>query len=301
LKNWWTFTQERFPLGSYGPMIFLFNGAHSLFAANLMLVEFSLTRAIFAFIMTFSFFYRMRIFDEIKDLEVDLRVNPTRPLARGLLSLRGCKTVLLFLIVGELIIAWGLGKSVFFVHGLAIGYSLLMYEEFFIGDWLRPRLTTYAVTHTLVSVLLGLSCVVAQTPQILESVENNQTVSLILFVFMNWCFFNLFEFARKTFSKSEERPTVDSYSSLFGPWGAAGLSISQAVVGTYFVFALLHDPLLSVYAWSDRIFFLMCAVYCTSAILFALKPSPTLARIFRAISAVYLLTHYGLLVWVFKG
>lgn len=301
MTKWWIFIKERFPLGSYGPMIFLFTGAHALFAANLLLVEFSLVRAALTLVMIFSFFFRMRIFDEIKDLEVDLRINPTRPLARGLLSVRECKTVLLFLIVGELTIARILGSTAFFLHGLAIGYSLLMFEEFFIGDWLRPKLTTYAVTHTLVSVWLGLSCLVAQTPQILNSLNMNQMATLILFVLMNWCFFNLFEFARKTFSQSEERPGVDSYSSLFTCWGAAGLSISQSIFGTFFIISAFHDPILIEYTWSVQVFMGLSGLYCLSAICFALRPTPNLARLFRGISAVYLLVHYGLILWVLKG
>lgn len=279
-------------------MVFVFVLAHSLMAAHLNLEEFSQGRAFWTFLMILSFFLRMRIFDEIKDLDVDLKVNPTRPLARGLLSVREAKKTTLFLIVFELCVASSLGRSVFLVHGLAIGYSLLMFEEFFIGDWLRTKLSTYAVTHTLVSVWLGISCLLGQTPSLLDGGINATQLS---FVLMNWCFFNLFEFARKTFAKSEERPGVESYSSLFSPLGAVVLSISQSVVGTFLLLLVFKTPFLSSYAWSGPLFFLLSAFYGVTALGFGFFPRPRMGKIYRGLSSLYLVLHYGVLAGVLLG
>lgn len=297
MKKWWIFISERFPLTSYGPMILFFVAAHSMMATRLAFVDFSMSRAVVSVLMTFGFFFRLRIFDEIKDYEIDLKINPSRPLARGLIPISQCHKLLLVLIVFELGLASSLGARAFAVHGLAIGYSLLMYNEFFIGAWLRPHLTSYAITHTFVSVLLGLSCLVAQAPDIL----NDFDPSWIRLIFMNWCFFNLFEFARKSFAKIEERPGVDSYTSLFGAWGATWLSVSQAICGTFLFLTVLVDPLMSASAWRSPLFAILCSGYCLFAFAFALKPTPRFAQVFRAISGIYLLAHYGLVIWVSKG
>lgn len=297
MKNWWIFIAERFPLASYGPMILLYVGAHAMSATRLAFTDFSNWRALVSLLITFSFFFRLRVFDEIKDYTVDLKINPSRPLARGLITISQCHKMLICLILLELGLAASLGDRAFAVHGLAIGYSLLMYNEFFLGSWLRPRLTSYAITHTFVSVLLGLSCLVSQAPEILNEYEP----TWLRFIFMNWCFFNLFEFARKTFAKGEERPGVDSYTSLFGPWGAVLLSVSQAVCGSFLFINVLMDPLMSASAWRIPLFGALCVAYSLFAFTFALKPTPLLAQVFRAASGVYLLAHYGLVIWVSMG
>lgn len=226
----------------------------------------------------------MRLFDEIKDYEVDLKVNPTRPLARGILSVSQVKKALFILILFELVVAGSLGLNPFLIHALAIGYSLLMYEEFFIGDWLRPRLTTYAVTHTFVSTLLGLSSAVAMTGLELTKLPS----SALLFFLMNWAFFNLFEFARKTFAPSEERNHVPSYSNIFGCTGALLLSLSQALAGVLLIYS--YD--------SNHLLLSAMVLYMIASLSYALLRTEKTARFFRGLSGVYLLLHYILLIYV---
>ncbi|UOF01079.1 UbiA prenyltransferase family protein [Bdellovibrio reynosensis] len=231
-----------------------------------------------------SFFFRMRLFDEIKDYEVDLKVNPTRPLARGILSVIQVKKALIGLIIFELVLAACFGRNAFLIHAMAIGYSLLMYEEFFIGEILRPHLTTYAVTHTFVSVLLGLSSAVA-----MSGVDITLLSPAILFFFlMNWAFFNLFEFARKTFAPTEERPHVPSYSNIFGCHGAWALSISQVILGVGIIAWYFSLPLFAVAA----------GIYILISLGYLLKKTNKTANLFRNISGVYLLLHYLILIYV---
>src|SRR5262245_2780781 len=116
----------------------------------------SLARLAAVWAIGMLFFFRLRCFDEIKDYDVDRRHNPDRPLARGLVTHRQ----LFRAIAVALVLEWALAAALFGVHGVGLlgiaqAYSLLMYREFFIGPWLRPRLTTYAVTHTFSAALLG--------------------------------------------------------------------------------------------------------------------------------------------------
>lgn len=284
MAKWWILIRERFSPASYVPMIFLFTWANGAFLTKTSDVSWSWGRFLVVFVLMLSFFFRMRLFDEIKDYEVDLKINPTRPLARGVLSISQVKKALIFLIILELIIASFLGVNSFLVHAIAIGYSLLMYEEFFIGDLLRPHLTTYAVTHTFVSCLLGLSSGIAMTGVSLSSLS---WINLSFFL-MNWAFFNLFEFARKTYSPSEERPHVPSYSNIFGCYGALALSLSQAFFGVALVSYFKGH--LSI--WVALIFyFLASSVY-------VIKRNDKAAKFFRNISGAYLLLHYVLLIYV---
>ncbi|KYG67443.1 manganese transporter permease [Bdellovibrio bacteriovorus] len=266
-------------------MIAVFTAVNGLYLSKQAEMEWNWTQFFLTFILLLSFFFRMRLFDEIKDYEVDLKINPTRPLARGILSVIQVKKALLLLIIFELILAAFVGGwNSFIVHGLAIGYSLLMYEEFFIGDFLRPHLTTYAVTHTFSSFLLAISAGVAMTGISITDFH----ADIYIFFLMNWAFFNLFEFARKTFAVSEERPGVLSYSNIFGRTGAWLLSTSQAAIGIILVSSAKIEPLVIA----------AFVLYLAASSLYLIQGNAKAAKIFRNSSAAYLLVHYIIVIYV---
>lgn len=282
MGKWITFTKERFKPKEYVPLIALFVTANYLFAVRLSGGQFELSplALLFIFLASLSFFFRMRLFDEIKDYEIDLKLNPLRPLARGLLTVREVKRTILGIIVLELILIGNLGTAPFFLYLFALFYSLLMYEEFFIGDWLRPHLTTYAVSHTIVVAFLSLaiiSCVLGFTAL-------NFSPNIFLFCLSHWCIFNLFEFARKTFDPSEERPNVPSYSNIFGLKGAYLLSASQVMVsGVALYFTTEVEP-----SW---VFVLIGIGFCFLCA-FLLKRVST----FRFVSTLYMVVYFLILI-----
>jgi 4-hydroxybenzoate polyprenyltransferase len=171
-------------------------------------------------------FLRMRIFDEIKDYEADLVVNPDRPLARGLIDLGEAKKVAFALAVAELLLAAAIGPDAALAWLAVTAFTMLMYREFFIGEWLRPRLELYAVMHTFVSSLMGLFIAVVVTRESLHELK----IETCLFMAVNWAVFNVFEFARKTYGRDEERAGVDSYSKRLKPIGAVMLATSQILI-----------------------------------------------------------------------
>lgn len=247
--------------------------------------ELSPLALVFLFLATLCFFFRMRLFDEIKDYDVDLKINPTRPLARGLISVREVKQTILGLIIFELILISNLGAVPFFLYLFALFYSLLMYEEFFVGDWLRPHLTTYAVSHTVVVAFLSfaiISCVLGFTAL-------NFSPNIFLFCLSHWCIFNLFEFARKTFDPGEERPNVPSYSNIFGLKGAYVLSASQVVIsGIALYFTSEIRPAMT---------FVVAALLFCAFIMVLLKRVPT----FRALSTFYMVIYFLLLIILLRS
>lgn len=276
--------RERFPLGQYGPMILVFSLANGLYFSSVN--EFSLAHFFIVLLVLTSSFLRLRLFDEIKDYEVDLKINPSRPLARGVLTRDQVKFMIILLIGFELALCAILGKIVFFIHLMAIGYSLLMFEEFFIGLYLRPRLTTYAVTHTFVSVLLATTAVAGSV----KDLSFPHTLPSFLFLCSNWMFFNLFEFARKSYARTEERANVDTYTSLFGIPSAVLLSLSQVVLGVGLLYLSVEVNLMPI--------FILAIVYAFICIGFIFSQTPWWAKLFRNISGLYLLFHYVALAWL---
>ena len=280
MGKWLTFTKERFKPFEYLPLIFLFVGVNYLFSKTLSGLELPLVSILTMLILGVSFFFRMRLFDEIKDYDVDLVINPTRPLARGLLSVSQVKKAILFFIVMEIALSMTLGLLTSLLYLTAIFYSLLMYEEFFIGDWLRPKLTTYAMSHTIVVALLGFALVSANL-----GMMSFQSPAIPVFLLSHWFIFNLFEFARKTFDGAEERPNVPSYSKIFSLKGAYLLSASQVLLSLILLFQLRQ-------LFQVRWLLVIATLYVLSLLPSVFNVRRFSAKYFRNLSTVYMGLHF---------
>ncbi len=224
LTDWRIFQRERFPLHTHLPLIL------ALLFAHVALTGFSAAKSgalVALFFVLLSFFFRMRLFDEIKDYATDCEKNPSRPLPRGVLKVRDLQRAILILFGFELVLTGIVNPVALAILLPAQGYSLLMYKEFFIGKILRPHLTTYAVCHTVVMILLSALCSVWLLKQFPSQLESRY------WIFAAGCFgvFNVFEFGRKTFASAEEQLGVDSYSEIWGHAGAVFLNLSQSLLG----------------------------------------------------------------------
>ncbi len=294
--RWWVFIKERFSPAEHLLMVFFLVLGNSAVACLLLGLDLQLKLVLISYLVAMMFFFRLRCFDEIKDYEVDLRVNPERPLARGLLTISQVKIMLVTLTVLELAITSVVGWSVLLVHSVAIVYSYVMYKEFFIGKYLTPHLTTYAVMHTFVSVLVGYSVIACNTGLDFYSFPK----FIYAFGFINWALFNLFEFARKTFSSEEERESVATYSSLFGTVGAGFLSLSQVAFALMVLFysSYLHPAGVSlldgVGGWMHMLLAILVLI---ATILFMFKPTLAAAKRFRGFCSIYLVLFFATLSW----
>ena len=294
MSRWWSLIRERFPLGSTLPMAVAFVLANAAIAAGTQGVSVEPVRVVAAGALALSFLFRLRLFDELKDYQVDLVVNPERPLARGLLERGEVRRVAAVLVVAELLLAAGLGPWSFAMHALAVGYSGLMYREFFVGRWLRPHLTAYALVHTLVSALLGWSIAVAVAPREPWTLA----VPVLAFGLVNWMVFNVFEFARKTFAPSEERDQVESYSKVFGPAGAGWLTVSQIVVAVGVLGTLGPDVVgRGLVSWQAAI----AGPPVGAAIVYGVCRGVGAARVLRAVSGVWVILFFAVVAAAMLG
>lgn len=219
LKRWATFVGERFDPVSRTLMVLTFFGANAYFADAVTGWTFDPVDAGLAFAVCLLFFFHLRLFDDWKDWDVDQQVNPERPLPRGLVEEGEYKWMMGAMIVLEVALAALIGFRAAVAVLLAVGYSLLMFVEFFVGEWLRPKLELYAVTHTLIAAWIALFVYVALTGVSVTDVEP----AFVVVMGMAWMLFNIFEFARKTFAAEEEQEGVESYSRRLTPLGACGL------------------------------------------------------------------------------
>ncbi len=294
LKAWWVFTKERFEPLSHLLMIL------PLFLANYFLAkgivrenaEFTIGSVV-AFVVLFALFYHMRLFDEIKDYETDCRVNPTRPLPRGLIALTTFKRVTFLLVFFELLVCMlRLPAPVAVGAFLMIGYTLLMYREFFVGSWLGPKMELYAITHTVVSGFMALYiCALASGLFFWE-----MPMPFFLIALCNWMNFNIFEFARKTFAAAEERAGVESYSKRLTPFGAVVVVVLNAFVAVLCLcgicpFFKQGVILVAIGAW-------LSSLLLVTGLIYAFSNTIGTAKMYRSTATLYLVLFNALITGV---
>ncbi len=290
-KAWCQFTKERFEPWSHLVMILVFVGAHILVLNPVRSIFASSLNEIFLVIGVVAFYFKLRLYDEVKDYELDVVINKSRPLPRGLLTHKDMYRGMFACIVIELICFSIMGLNSFVTALIAVIYSLVMYKEFFIPEKIRPHLTTYALIHTVVTTLLSFAIFSFLSQQSLFNLLTEPT--LVSFALANWLLFNIFEFGRKTFATSEERENVDTYSSLFGRVGAVMLVVSQAAVAHYLALTLsgVNQGFL---LWGFLILLLTLGFISMNYIL---KNTPKAAKFFRMYSSVYIILFYLLLIF----
>jgi len=281
LNNWRIFQRERFPLSSHLPLILALLFAHAALAGLATAWPWPWVTL---FLVLLSFFFRMRLFDEIKDYAIDCEKNPSRPLPRGVLGVRDLQQLILILFCFELALT-GLAKPIALAVLLpAQGYSFLMYREFFISDFLRPRLTTYAISHTVIMILLSALC----SAWLLDRLPWQLEARNWIFAIACLAIFNVFEFGRKTFAESEEQPGVDSYSKIWGRTGAVVLNLSQALLGL--------GAMGYAYPYHNFQWWLGSAVLAgllIAGVAYILMNTPAAAKAYRALSGASILLILG--------
>ena len=215
ISGFWAYLRERFPVVNM-----------ALFAILFVTVAVVAGRAagrpvalgwgeIVGMAATVSFFFRLRVFDEIKDFASDTVLHPGRVLQAGRVGL-GALRALAWAGAG-LELAWSAhrGGAAVLGWGLLLGYSLLMRYEFGAPAWLRARLLLYAGTHLLIMPLVIGWLWLAYAPAAQFGPGGGAQLALLSLLggFA-------FELARKIRTPAAERAGVDSYSRALGYGGA---------------------------------------------------------------------------------
>jgi 4-hydroxybenzoate polyprenyltransferase len=188
-----------------------------------------------------AFFLMLRIFDEHKDYASDCITHPGRVLQRGLITLRDLKMIGVLVIAVQLsasILADGGGGPVTRAWIAAFAWSLLMAREFFVREWLRPRLVLYALSHMVVMPLavfwmIRMSAGTATLP-----------ASIWMLPLVSYLTGFAFEIARKLKAPADERDNVDSYTKALGTHRAPMILaavLTSASIGFVGLLAVVAD------------------------------------------------------------
>jgi 4-hydroxybenzoate polyprenyltransferase len=237
---------ERFPLLGHGILIVSFYSSNQFLAHTLTNpgepMKYDLS-TLLGYLTLLCLFFHLRVFDDHKDYTDDCRYYPNRVLQRGVVTLHELKILGAIAIAIELLLGafWSTASlmSVLF----AFGFSLLMFKEFFVKDWLKRHFLVYVSTHMLIIPLFAIvvfSFATRRYPW--EAPGWFWLYSFVgFFVAFNW------EISRKIRAPEEEVEGVDSYTKIFGTYGAAYVVLLIRVIDTGLVALVGYH--LQVSAW----------------------------------------------------
>ena len=252
IKNFKIYLNERFPLGknSFFVLIFTLSGYiytellyNSKIIKPILLKEISRASLLWdkeidkvpiiwykllpLFIIIFMFFFQLRITDEFKDYEEDLKYRSYRPVQRGIISLKILRKIGIATVIVQIILAHVINPKLIYFMLLVWVYMFLMTKEFFIKNWLTEKILIYALSHVVIMIFITL-VIVKGTGYILEShfletlylslerYEKNIFIALIPLFALNYLNGIVLEIGRKTRKSDEEEHGVQTYSNLWG-------------------------------------------------------------------------------------
>ena len=237
IKNFKIYLNERFPLGknSFFVLIFtlsgyiytslLYNSKIMYLFTNGVKIGIFQYKIIALFIIIFMFFFQLRITDEFKDYEEDLKYRAYRPVQRGIISLKALGKIGIATVIIQIVFAHAINPKIIYYMALVWIYMFLMAKEFFIKKWLTKRILIYALSHVVIMVFITLVIVEATqyiVPKnifdvfILQRYRHNIDFALIPLFALNYLNGIVLEIGRKTRRADEEEHGVQTYSKLWG-------------------------------------------------------------------------------------
>ena len=252
IKNFKIYLNERFPLGKNSFFVLIFTLSGYIYAGllyNSKIIKSILSKEVNRvplfwgkeidkvpiiwyklfplFIIIFMFFFQLRITDEFKDYEEDLKYRPYRPVQRGIISLKALGKIGIATIIIQIILAHVINPKLIYFMLLVWVYMFLMTKEFFIKNWLTEKILIYALSHVVIMIFITL-VILKGTGYILEShfletlylslekYEKNIFIGLIPLFALNYLNGIVLEIGRKTRKANEEEYGVQTYSKLWG-------------------------------------------------------------------------------------
>ena len=264
----WAYLQERFPLSAHGPLVLAFAGGVACASAALRGADGPGWGAVaVAVVVGLGAFFQLRVADEWKDREADLRYRPERPVPRGLVTQRELTTAALAVAAVQAAAAAWLDVRLLVPLALVWGYGALMTVEFGVGDWLRQRPFATLASHGLIVPAIDWFSVSA------DVLGNGAAYPSGVGWLVGVSLFGgaVVEVGRKVWATADEREGVETYSAAWGrrralgAWSmavmaslACGLAVLRHVPGTAWLAAALIAGAAVVAAvglgalWTDR-------------------------------------------------
>jgi hypothetical protein len=285
------YQSERFPLHKNGLLITVFTFASIAYSRAARGVGDFVEWHVFLLgaATAILLFALLRIADEFKDHEEDVRFRPYRAVPRGLVSLRelsrvGIGIVTLVVALNAIVMPRMLPALI-----AVLVFTGLMFREFFVRDWLKRHPMTYMVSHMIFMPLVDLYT--TGLDWLHAGVSPSATLAFFLVVsFLNGI---VIEVGRKLRAPEEEEHGVETCSAMYGYKKA---SIGLGVV--YLLSALCAVLASSGFAsrtWVMIGIGVLLTIGSIALARFTFAPTPSRSKLVEDLSGVWVLAIYLLL------
>lgn len=290
-RRWWTYLQERFPLPAHGPVVLAVSASAVCFSALLRGVPRWPPGGAFAcaFIGCLAFFFQLRVADEFKDAQDDARWRPTRPVPRGLVTLRELAAA------GALAAALQAALSLLVTPALLAPLALvwlylgLMTREFFAPAWLRARPAAYLLSHMAILPLIMLYATACEW----LPAGAGPHPGILWFLALSYANGVVFEIGRKIRAPEDEQEGVETYSALWGRPAAVGVWLgAMGAAGLLAVLGMLAARQESFVPPLAAVLGAVLAGAAAFGAAFLRAPAPRRGRVFEALSGLWLIASY---------
>ena len=166
---------------------------------------------------------------------------------------------------------------------VALGFSLLMLNEFFIPQFLRRHFLAYAVSHMMIMPLLAMVVYSFATGRYLWEAPAWYWLYAFVgfFVTFNW------EISRKIRAPEEEREGVETYTKRLGTYGAAYAVLAVRLIDTAMV--ALVGWHLGASAWFYVVLVLLYMLCMIGFLQFRFQTSPKTAHRMETYAGLYII------------
>ena len=167
------------------------------------------------------FFFQLRLTDEFKDYEEDLKYRPYRPVQRGIITLKTLRNIGIVTVIMQIISAFLINPKILIYMSFVWIYMFLMAKEFFIKEWLTKRIVIYALSHVVIMIFINLVIIKAAGFIMTSHEMTDLSVfeiyrGIVPFLMLGYLNGMVLEIGRKTRKSDEEEHGVETYSKLWG-------------------------------------------------------------------------------------
>lgn len=300
-NRWYIYQKERFPLVSYFLMIASFSISAVGYASIVRGGKFSAIALITSFLTSFGFFALLRICDEHKDFEDDLKYRPYRPVQRGLVKLSELRNIGIVIIIIQLAFAIILDHTnlwMLLLLGIGWLYLFFMTKEFFVSKWLKAHPATYMLTHM---VIMPITDFYASACDFVPNGRWDVAPKVIWYILSSFLTGIVIEVGRKLRAPEDEEEGVDTYSKVWGRMGGSLVwlgSMAAAMVLAFVATIRIHAALPAFIILP--IVFIFNLVLCIS---YNKKPTTKKSKTLELMSGVWAIVEYmsiGILPLIFR-
>lgn len=286
LKRFWIYQRERFPLVGHGLLIASFSFSAISYSRICRGAEgfIHLGDYLAVALTCIALFFLVRVLDEFKDKDDDAKYRKHLPVPRGLISFNELKKMGIATVIIQLVINSIWEPSMLILYLLPFGYLMLMWQEFFIPEWLKKHPFWYVVSHMLIIPLIDVFA--SGFDWYLEGVSAPKGLLFFFAVsFMNGL---VLEVGRKIRTKDQEE--FNTYSTKLGSKKATLLFLLMLVITYSLSLAAAHYAnygMMSVIILS--LFLLLCSL---PALFFLKEEKAKTAKFIEYASALWTIAMY---------